>query len=166
MTNLENMTDPIEILLLAWEMEEGTRVFYQAMARREKDRRLKDMFAHLAEVEATHQEILNRLYERLPGFPESGEPDLRVLFAANEGKANVVEGQSKLREALAWAAKRTAVEVLSYSMSLETAQFDLYVKLKQQFASGVMHSIFSQLAQQEKSHLQKLSELLDELLEV
>jgi rhodanese-related sulfurtransferase/rubrerythrin len=155
--------DPQEILLLAWIMEEGTRRFYEIVARWESQRRLSEVFTELAAVEATHQEMLNRLLRQSAPEPEGESLQLRDLFEASENGEPVIEGQLKLKEALDWASNRQAEDILSYTMSLEAALFDLYVRLSQQFPSGQKHAVFSQLAKQEKSHLQRFAYLLEDL---
>ena len=157
--------DPQEILLLAWAMEEGTRRFYETVARRQSHRQLSDVFTQLAAVEATHQDMLNLLLHQTDATSENENLQLRDLFEASENGEPVIEGQLKLKEALDWASNRQAEDILSYTMSLEAALFDLYVRLSQQFPAGERHDIFSQLAEQEKAHLRRFAALLESLEE-
>ncbi len=159
-----DIEDPLEVLVLAWAMEEGTRQFYEAMENSERDEAAKKIFKELAVVEVSHQGMLEDLRLELPDKKAEKSGSLQKVFHDSGLQELLVEGQLKLAEALDWAKSKDTVEVLQYAMALEASLLDLYFKLQLRFKSGGTHLVFFKLAQQEKQHLESFSVLMEKSL--
>ncbi len=148
-----------ELVVLARGLEEGTRRFYEAMAARNSDEPAA-LFAELVADEVRHKEGLEGVFHGLGGRAE----DLAVI-AESLGPAaagGIMEGGMVVDEAIAWAADRTAVEVLEVAMALEVNAFDLYLKMARRVEEGAGREVFRRLALAEEEHLRRLAARLEQ----
>jgi hypothetical protein len=72
-----------------------------------------------------------------------------------------MEGGVRVSEALMWTKGKSTKEFLELSMSLETASYDLYIKMERTMEEENAKKIFGLLANEEKRHLESLASLLD-----
>jgi rhodanese-related sulfurtransferase/rubrerythrin len=155
---------PAEMLLLAWALEEGTRRFYEAMSEQTDDAAANKIYTDLKKVEAAHQKAIVKLYRAVTGkSPDRNSQVFNTYLSSEEGE-QLMEGQLKLAEVLAWAQGRPLQEVLAHSIALEAQLYDLYFRLKDKYKEGNLHQVFSTLATEEKKHLDQFSHLLDQNL--
>jgi len=150
---------PEEIIALAWALEEGARRYYSGIEEMMKDKSSKEIFRTLASAEVRHKAILVRLYKEMSG--SAGGPELSLLLTPEELN-EVMEGGMHLTEALDWAKGKDIKDILDFSIALETNSYDLYMKMERSIEGQDTKKIFTELAEEEKKHLDRLTSLLDE----
>jgi rubrerythrin len=144
---------PRELAMLAWMLEDGSRLFYARMDEFLIDEESKKLFQDLAKAEVHHEKAVAELYK---GFSGGGavEDDLSA------DREDIMEGGIKVDEALLWAKGRDVAEILDFAISLETNAYDLYLKMRRK-VEGDAREIFLLLAEEEKRHLERLAALLE-----
>jgi rhodanese-related sulfurtransferase/rubrerythrin len=150
---------PAEVTLLAAGMERALQLFYETLKDRSRDGELQELFGSLARVEESHRQRLLEVYGRL-------EPGARELDEKAAATA-ILEGGFPFEEFLAAneAFLNTAPHVLDLAMMLETQALDLYLRLARRSANPLARTILLAIAEEEKSHLSRLGELLAEKLQ-
>jgi rhodanese-related sulfurtransferase/rubrerythrin len=151
-----------ELIALAWLLEEGSRKFYSSLSTTLTDEEAASMFRGLAVAEEHHKSSLFRLCQTCsgkesgPGFPDSVFPGGPV--------GDVMEGGTRVGEALQWAEGREVRDILELSLSLETNAYDLYLKMLRTVKDSNSIRVFRTLADEEKAHLGRLTGLFDKRL--
>jgi rhodanese-related sulfurtransferase/rubrerythrin len=148
---------PPEIIRLAYGMEKALQFFYDAMVGQSADKELQGLFRQLAQVEVSHQQRLAAAYRQLePGA------DPAALEAASS--THLLEGGFEREEFMARNAPylETAPQVLELAMMLETQSLDLYLRLAGRCSQAATREVLFQLAGEEKAHLARLGQLLEE----
>ena len=156
----ENM-QPEELIAMAWYIEDGTQRFIQQIEKMEQDPESSELFAHLAEHKVSHKNSLVNLYNKITGavavdvFPESVLP---------QPPAEVMAGCVSVPEALNWARDKQGTDILELMMSLEANTLDLYLKLGRKVPSEQARSVFIELSEQEKQHLDDIATALEKTI--
>jgi rubrerythrin len=73
-----------------------------------------------------------------------------------------MEGGMRISEALNWADGKGIKDILDFSIALETNSYDLYLKMERSIEGQGTKKIFTELAGEEKKHLDQLASLLNE----
>jgi rubrerythrin len=149
---------PVEIISLAFGMEEALRRFYVFFKDRAFDENLRNLFAVLASVEEKHIETLRTLYLALPeASPESKVWEERT-------RAEVLEGGFRFPDFIRQNEPllKSPVEVLETALMLETQALDLYLRFAAREEEGGTKKVLFRLGDEEKAHLAALGRLLDE----
>jgi len=149
---------PAEIIALAWALEEGARRYYAGVEEMMDDNSSKELFSTLAAAEVRHKALLVKLYKEMT---VSGERDESSLVLHPDELNEVMEGGMRLTEALDWAKEKDIKDILDFSIALETNSYDLYMKMEQSIEGQDAKKIFTELAGEEKKHLDQLVSLLD-----
>ena len=161
MAYFSGVEEPENILLLAWALEEGTRRFYEELAQITVDTDAKKIYSHLKDVERTHQNTITELFYQVTGTtPDKATPFYNRYIPQNELE-QLMEGQMKLGEILAWARQHPLPEVLEYAIALEAKLYDLYFRLKGKNSDPTINTIYSTLAAEEKQHIELFTDLLE-----
>jgi rubrerythrin len=148
-----------DLIALSWILEEGSRKFYAALADHLTDSSSAELFRRLVFAEEEHKEILVEIYGKSTGAAPPAD------FPEHEDLPDIMEGGIRVNEGLRWATERPVVEVLQFSMSLETNAYDLYLKMARRMKEkATAHSLFTRLAEEERAHLQMMERLLEEKL--
>ena len=156
----ENM-QPEELIAMAWYIEDGSQRFIQQIIKMEQDPESSELFAHLAEHKVSHKDSLVNLYKKITGadavdgFPESVLP---------QPPAEVMAGCVSVPEALDWARDKLGADILELMMSLEANTWDLYLKLGRKVPSEQARSVFIELSEQEKQHLDDIATALEKTI--
>lgn len=148
---------PMEIISLAYGMEEGLRSFYEILAERSREPALSSLLSKLAGVEVGHKHKLHRLYLTL--VPEAGnekEFEEKVISRAMEGGSTTEEFMERNRSAM-----ESTSDVLSLAMMIETQALDLYMRVAQKSSHERTQTVLHELAEDEKAHLSTLGRLLE-----
>lgn len=145
------------MLIVVFGMEEGMRSLYQRLSRAVPDPDAAALFRELSELEVGHKQAVYDLYRAAGG-------ELATIEAM-EGRASrdVMEGglnPDEILEAIQPKA-RSIEDVLSYAMMLETQALDLYLRFSQHGENEATTKMLRELADQEKSHLKVLGDLLE-----
>jgi rubrerythrin len=146
---------PEDLVALAWILEEGSRRFYEGVAGLLKDVEAGNLFRQLVRAEEQHKQALLRAYQEICGSEPVSE------FLKNKETEDLMEGGARVSQALTWASGKDEWELLQFSMALETNALDLYLKMIRRVKDKKASRIFETLSREERSHLEKLGELLE-----
>jgi rubrerythrin len=148
----------VDLISLAWSLEEGSRKFYTELPALLSDRDAVDLFHDLVIAEEHHQSMLADLGQKLTTGAAG------AAFPGTETPGDVMEGGMKISEALNWVRGKELTDVLDLAISLETNSYDLYLKLARRGSDAKAKELFSLLSAGEKEHLERLAGLLDRKL--
>ncbi len=153
---IEGDERPEEVISLAYGLEEGAYQFYRRLSEQSSDGETRDLFDTLARTEIQHRERLWEKYQAVAGSPVPRES------FESEIVAETLEGGRAADQVLAqypdWIYDTR--EALQLAMSLETDALDLYLRMAQKSQDEEAKAVFYDLADEEKTHLQQLGELL------
>lgn len=149
----------VELISLAWSLEEGSRKFYTELPTLLSDQEAVGLFHDLVIAEEHHQSMLADLGQKLTNSAAAG-----AAFPGTGTSGDVMEGGMKISEALGWARGKELTDVLDLAISLETNSYDLYLKLGRRGSDAKAQELFSLLSAGEKEHLERLAGLLDRKL--
>ena len=149
---------PLEIISLAYGMEEALRRFYVFFKDRASDEELRNLFTTLASVEEKHKESLRKLYLHLPG--SSPEPQTWE----EKTQAEVLEGGFRFADFIREnePLSKSPAAVLETALMLETQGLDLYLRFAAKMEDLETKNVLFRLGDEEKAHLAILGRLLDE----
>ncbi|MGD9042640.1 MAG: sulfurtransferase [Desulfobacterales bacterium] len=147
-----------EMIALAYGLEMGLGVFYQKMIESAEDHDLEALFVKLADIENLHKKRLFDLLSEIdpPGKDiEAYEAHIRptILEGGFELDAFMKENEPFLH---------TVPDVLDLAMMLETQALDLYLRFADKSADSESRGVLLKLADEEKSHLGALGQLVEE----
>ena len=154
-----NLSDPIEVLSMAYSLEEGLQDFYKTMAPRAKSLKTAEIFNQLASIEDLHKDRLFTEYTRITGFDDREEFQADLQVHMLEGGLSTEEYLQRFGTDL-----ENVDEVIGMAMSIEGQALDLYSRAAQRSPDGDNQKILEKIAAEEKAHLEKLGELMDSIL--
>jgi rubrerythrin len=155
------LAKPAEQIALAWVIEEGTRQFYLQVADLFSQELGSSVFHELAAEEDKHKALLLSMYEIQAEQP-AGEN-----FPANaleEVPEDLMEGGMRVGESLEWLKGRDFQEALELAISVEVNAYDRYLVLQRELSTDQTRDDFRRIAEQEKRHLARLSQLFSDNL--
>jgi rubrerythrin len=153
---------PEELMALAWVLEDGSRKFYAAMAKRLEDPAAKTLYRGLMADEEKHQESLLRIYQETSG--PKADPGFPGSVISGEPAGTYMEGGMRVNEALEWTKEKELLDILELSLSLEVNSSDLYIKMERKVEDEKAKKTFQVLAEEEKEHLSRLSSVFERSL--
>jgi sulfur-carrier protein adenylyltransferase/sulfurtransferase len=144
-----------EIMTLAYGLEEKSRCFYQDLALRSDVPEVRHLFETLRDAEVRHEDKLWQRYQELPGtLGERRKFEENVVPKALEGGMSPEHLLSSHPEAF-----RGYDDSLDLAMAMETDALDLYLRMAKTSDNEEVRSFFSDLAEEERGHLEKLGDL-------
>ena len=147
----------LEVILLAYGMEEGLRSFYEIMAMRTEETGVRDSLLKLAGIEVNHKERLFQAYENMAGtIQDQFAFEGAIVYRAMEGGLTTEEFLELNKPSL-----ESAVDVISMAMMLETQALDLYMRFSRKSRDLMSREVFHDLAEEEKTHLSTLGRIID-----
>jgi len=146
--------------ILAWQVEENTRRFYEEMADSLDEPQAAGLFAELAAAESHHKATLRALWEALTGRLSGDDFPVEGLYNSKR-----LEGGMRLNEALDWAAKSSTARILDFAMALELNAYDQYLHLQRSSEDPDSRRLFEVLAGEERHHLKELGKSLEKFKE-
>jgi rhodanese-related sulfurtransferase len=164
MAYFEKVDKVEDVLLLAWALEEGTRRFYGAMAEHTEDEGVKKIYAGLKEVEKNHQEVITGLFYEITGTGADAVTPFYSKYLSKDELEQLMEGQMKISEVLAWAREQDLKRVLEFAIGLEARLYDLYFRMKGKYKELALNKVYSTLEAEEKEHIDIFSDLLEKRL--
>jgi rhodanese-related sulfurtransferase/rubrerythrin len=147
-----------QILATAYSLEDGLRDFYLRMLDKVSDEKLKSVFKLLADIEIKHKDRLFAEYSRLTGKDDRGEFECSFVTPLMEGGMTTEEYLDRFKPDMG-----SPVEVVSMAMSIEAQALDLYMRSAAWTSNDENRTILEQIAGEEKTHLERLGQLLDEM---
>lgn len=149
---------PEKIVVLAWLLEEGARLFYKGVEELLEEEESVNLFKELGAAEVRHKSRLVSLYREL--FAPGPERETPGPFST-EQMSDFMESGMRISEALEWVKEKGMMEILEYSIAMETNSYDLYIKMERRVKEKELKQVFSSLSHEEKTHLQRLTSLLE-----
>ena len=147
-----------EMIAIVYGMEEGMRALFERLSERVSDEEAAELFRSLSELEVHHKKMIFDLYRTHGGEIES------IEAMDEQASSDVVESGVSVDEiADAFRADSGSVEdVLSFAMMLEMQALDLFLRYLERSQDLDTKAVLMELAEQEKSHLKYLGDLIDE----
>ncbi len=151
--------EPLDVLKVAYSLEQGLRDFYLIMEKEAKNEKVKDLFAKLSEIEVKHQMSIYIAYNDISDEKLSKDAFEEMV----ETKA--LEGGLSTREYLDLFNPdfNSEIDVISLAMSIEAQALDLYQRVSSKIKHPQSRDIVNKIADEEKVHLASLGKLLDNL---
>ena len=159
---LELFTDlskPTDVLIMAYSLEEGLQDFYKTMVSRAKSGEVIKVFDQLAAIEDLHKDRLFKEYTRITGSDDKEKFLARMQKQMLEGGLTTVEYLARFGTDL-----ERVDEVIGMAMSIEGQALDLYSRAAQRTEDADNKKILAKIAAEEKTHLERLGELMDSIL--
>jgi rubrerythrin len=150
-------TDAADMAALAWALEENTRHFYTSLSALRTGSEEADLFMKLVEAEEHHKQTLESVHKNL------SDENVDRFYRA-QGTA-VLEGGISMEEALSWADDKPSRKILGESIGMEANAYDRYLKMADISEGKDSKDVFLAIAREEKGHLERLSRLLDKVVE-
>lgn len=146
-----------EMLAIVYGMEEGMRALFERLSTRVSNPEAAELFRSLSELEVHHKKMIFDLYKTHGGELETTEALDRKV------SANVTEGGFDIDDiADEFQPEAGSIEnVVSFAMMLEAQALDLFTRYLQQSQDLDTKAVLMELAEQEKSHMKYLGDLLD-----
>lgn len=153
---------PLEVIGIAFEMEEGLRRFHQHMKDITTDPDLSEMLTHLIKAEESHKRSLLRLLDEMGGNPPATEPDVAGVPGAAGGR--VMEGgldmDSFMEQNLPYL--NSVAGYLDIAMMIEVQALDLYLRMAHESREPQTRHVLQRIGEEEKAHLAILGRFMDE----
>lgn len=142
--------------ILAWQIEEATRQFYEELSVTLEVPEVAALFAELAAAESHHKATLKALWEALAGRV-AGDDFPATARTGHE----LIEGGTRLSEALAWAERSSTASILDFAMAIELNAYDHYLHLQRTASDSDSQRLFEVIAGEERHHLRSLGKSLE-----
>lgn len=157
MLYLSGKESPLQVIALAYGMEEATRAFYARAAAETASDELKDLLTKMAAIEEKHKQRLFDLRKSLdPAAVDRQAFEDSTRSEVMEGGLDPEDFYQRLKPVL-----NSTPEVLNIAMMLEAQGLDLYLRYAREISAEDSQKIFYEIAEEEKGHLNRLAELLE-----
>lgn len=143
-------------LMVAYGLEAGLRDFYLSMAVKVAAEPVRKLFGHLAEIEVKHQERLLDTYAEMSGQPADRDHFEAAVDSHLEGGLSTADFLARFTTEYA-----STIDVISMAMTIEAQALDLYQRAADNSTAAERKKAFLQIADEEKAHLKRLGELMD-----
>lgn len=153
--------DPADVLKVAYSLEQGLRDFYLTLGRQTTNKKVKDLFEKLAEIELNHQKSIFQAYLDMGG--EKVKITQKDFEAMVEAKS--LEGGLSTEQYLELFSPdlEKETDVISLAMSIEAQALDLYQRVALTIDNADSKQVVQKIANEEKAHLESLGKLMDTL---
>ena len=118
-----------------------------------------EVFRLLADIEIKHKDRLFEEYVRLTGKDDRGDFECRFVTPLMEGGLTTEEYMDRFKPDF-----ESPVDVISLAMSIEAQALDLYIRSAVWTGNDENRALLEQIAAEEKAHLERLGQLLDEVI--
>jgi sulfur-carrier protein adenylyltransferase/sulfurtransferase len=149
-----------ELIGIAWLLEDGARVFYEEAAKAVGESEDGAVFMAMSVAEERHEAVLSKLHQTLTGTG-IGKSSLELRA---RGPGNLMEGGAILDEALSWVRGKSMKTVSEFAIGLETNAYDRFLYMKRSVSDDQARRVFEKLAQEEKTHLERMTALFAKFL--
>jgi len=147
-----------EAVVIGFGLEMGLRDFYLSMQEQASRESTKILFGKLADVEILHQERLVELYGDITGTSTTiAQFTEKIAEPAMEGGLTTEEYLQLYNIDL-----DSELEVLGMALAIEAQALDLYLRAADRSDKKETRKVLSQIAQEERSHIARLSNYIDE----
>lgn len=149
---------PEQAVLVGFGLEMGLRDFYLSMQAKVSRESTKTLFGKLADIEILHQQRLVELYMDLTGSTiTKTEFAQKIAKPAMEGGLTTEEYLQLYKIDL-----DSELEVLGMALAIEAQALDLYLRAGERSDKEETREILLQIADEERSHIARLSNYIDQ----
>jgi sulfur-carrier protein adenylyltransferase/sulfurtransferase len=149
---------PEQAVIVGFGLEMGLRDFYLSMQAKVSRESTKTLFGKLADIEILHQQQLVELYMDLTGSTITRtEFAQKIAEPAMEGGLTTEEYLQLYKIDL-----DSELEVLGMALAIEAQALDLYLRAGERSDKGDTRKILLQIADEERSHIARLSNYIDQ----
>ena len=149
----------VEMIPIAYGLEEGLARFYRDIAKDSQDRQLTDLLNRLADIEERHKQKLFDLYLTLQqAVTDKTTFETDVVSERMEGGFTVEEFKERMSSHMG-----SSAEILDIAMMIETQALDLYLRFSQKVGEEATKEVLFDLAEEEKGHMAAIGRLMEEL---
>ena len=156
---LTDLSKPTDVLIMAYSLEEGLQDFYNSMVSLAESKEVIKVFTQLAAIEDLHKDRLFKEYTRITGSDDKEKFLAKMQKQMLEGGLTTEEYLSRFGTDL-----ERVDEVIGMAMSIEGQALDLYSRAAQRTEDTDNKQILEKIAAEEKTHLERLGELMDSIL--
>jgi len=151
--------EPLDVLKVAYSLEQGLREFYLQMERKAENPKIEDLFARLSEIEVKHQMSIYIAYNDISTKEVSKDEFEKMV------EIKALEGGLSTREYLELFGSDldSETQVISLAMSIEAQALDLYQRVSSKIKNSRSKNMINKIADEEKAHLAGLGRLMDSL---
>ena len=154
----EGVTSVETALTVAYSLEAGLKDFYDTMAVRVDSDPARRLFQQLSQIEVKHQDRILAQYAEAAGRTVSREAfESETLPGVLEGGLTTEEYANLLMPGY-----ETVVDIIELAMSIEAQALDLYLRASKKADSDTGKRALLQIANEEKTHLARLGQLMEE----
>ena len=147
-------------LTVAYSLEAGLKEFYDAMAEKVDEASARQLFHQLSQIELKHQDRILEQYAELTGQSVNRETfEARQIPEVLEGGLTTEEYANLLMPS-----HETVAQIIELAMSIEAQALDLYLRASEKAKNEAGKKALIQIANEEKTHLKRLGQLMDETL--
>lgn len=157
----EQAENAADAALLAWQIEENTRRFYEELADTLDEPDSAALFAELAAAESHHKTMLKAIWEALTSRQAPADFPLGLM---SQPCNDLLEGGMHLDELLDWIEGRTVDEIIELAIAMEMNAYDHYLTMQRTCNDADISRMFELLANEERHHLKTLGESLEQHL--
>ena len=156
-------TSSEEAIIAGFGLEMGLQDFYTSMQEKVTNESTKSLFGMLADIEILHQKRLIKLYVEITGVDISLEDFARkIAEPAMEGGLTTEEYLQLYQTDF-----ESEIEVLGLALAIEAQALDLYVRAAQGSKNREGYrKVLLQIAEEERNHIAKLSNYIDQHTDV
>jgi rhodanese-related sulfurtransferase len=157
----DGVTSVEQALTVAYSLEAGLKDFYESMSTKVESDPARQLFHQLSQIEVKHQDRILEQYTEL-----TGQSVPRETFEAQK-LPDVLEGGLTTEEYanLLMPSYDTLTEIIELAMSIEAQAMDLYLRASEKAQDQAGKNALIQIANEEKTHLARLGQLMEETLE-
>ena len=148
---------PAQIAALAIGMEESLKQFYQTLLGKAQDSDVQQLFTKMVEVSDLHKQKFVKFYQQMEPGKDVAALEANVKTDIMEGGYNMTDFIQKNEPHM-----QTLMGALDIAMMLETQALDLYGRFAAKADVAATKDFLLQVAQEEKTHLNMLGQLLEE----
>lgn len=153
---------PREVVGIAYEMEEGLRLFHLHVKETTRDPELAELLTHLVKAEESHKRTLVELLEKITGTALSPEDFHEEFGGGTQG--DVMEGgidiQSFMEQNHDYL--KTVAGYIDIAMMIETQALDLYLRMANECRDPRTQEVLRKIGGEEKVHLAMLGRYMDQ----
>lgn len=155
----DGIQDPAELLLKSMDLEKGALRFYTHVVEKYAGQPFVHIMAPLVNAERIHAQSIFRYWEKIAEFPRPFDE----LF--DNLKGDIMEGGEDLESVI----NRTetidnnpCLRLIELALDIEYSAYDLYRTMADQTHDDKARNAFLAIAQAEKSHMQMLSNAVNQ----
>lgn len=148
---------PIEIVKLAYGMEEGLAGYYRNVLKNTEDKEVSSLLEKLASIEDKHKDRLVEAYRSIDDSANEDKIREDICARTMEGGFDFYEFRKQNEEYT-----KTVSGILTLAMMVEAQAMDLYSKFADKSENEETKKILHKIADEEKAHLRALERLTNE----